>query len=53
MSIFMRSPFRYAIEKKNPLKQGLKPPVGNPVADVMFIEKKNPLKQGLKHAFVY
>ena len=37
------------IEKKNPLKQGLKQ---NPIPQTnknWWIEKKNPLKQGLKH----
>ena len=36
------------IEKKNPLKQGLKP-VNEVITDEDYeIEKKNPLKQGLK-----
>ena len=37
------------IEKKNPLKQGLKLPPGKPEYMSAKIEKKNPLKQGLKH----
>ena len=38
------------IEKKNPLKQGLKPLFNNSLASIIPIEKKNPLKQGLKQA---
>ena len=37
------------IEKKNPLKQGLKRAYSNQIVDTPTIEKKNPLKQGLKH----
>ena len=36
------------IEKKNPLKQGLKRTYITLSNDVRHIEKKNPLKQGLK-----
>ena len=36
------------IEKKNPLKQGLKQQILPPLAWAQVIEKKNPLKQGLK-----
>ena len=38
------------IEKKNPLKQGLKPDEIRlrPLGGCYIIEKKNPLKQGLK-----
>ena len=36
------------IEKKNPLKQGLKPLVEYGSGKSVLIEKKNPLKQGLK-----
>ena len=36
------------IEKKNPLKQGLKLPSSAPLVCNVLIEKKNPLKQGLK-----
>ena len=38
------------IEKKNPLKQGLKLVDYIKVLDRYEIEKKNPLKQGLKHS---
>ena len=37
------------IEKKNPLKQGLKHTVFIMFDSEPQIEKKNPLKQGLKH----
>ena len=36
------------IEKKNPLKQGLKLQDKSALDDWYVIEKKNPLKQGLK-----
>ena len=36
------------IEKKNPLKQGLKPNSDPGIGLFDKIEKKNPLKQGLK-----
>jgi len=36
------------IEKKNPLKQGLKQRSRQPLSSFIIIEKKNPLKQGLK-----
>ena len=36
------------IEKKNPLKQGLKLQVNQFSEHQRIIEKKNPLKQGLK-----
>ena len=39
------------IEKKNPLKQGLKPKNHTSRLIGQFIEKKNPLKQGLKLGF--
>ena len=39
------------IEKKNPLKQGLKPITIKDMAAALDIEKKNPLKQGLKPTF--
>ena len=38
------------IEKKNPLKQGLKLQTGPNSCKDIPIEKKNPLKQGLKPA---
>ena len=37
------------IEKKNPLKQGLKQGSPRLPVSLIVIEKKNPLKQGLKH----
>ena len=37
------------IEKKNPLKQGLKLNGHEHLLKAIEIEKKNPLKQGLKH----
>ena len=37
------------IEKKNPLKQGLKLLYTYRETQMSLIEKKNPLKQGLKH----
>ena len=48
------SPYRsfLSIEKKNPLKQGLKPVRYNELEAAMTIEKKNPLKQGLKPAAI-
>ena len=39
------------IEKKNPLKQGLKPILTGMLVSLYKIEKKNPLKQGLKQAW--
>ena len=36
------------IEKKNPLKQGLKHKEHPTIKPIALIEKKNPLKQGLK-----
>ena len=38
----------HPIEKKNPLKQGLKPKTIDGGTHAYPIEKKNPLKQGLK-----
>ena len=38
----------FIIEKKNPLKQGLKLESAKHFSPAMAIEKKNPLKQGLK-----
>ena len=40
--------FNFVIEKKNPLKQGLKQPGKDGSGHALEIEKKNPLKQGLK-----
>ena len=39
------------IEKKNPLKQGLKQNYFSALPISLNIEKKNPLKQGLKHFY--
>ena len=40
----------FRIEKKNPLKQGLKHSSGHRYLETSGIEKKNPLKQGLKQS---
>ena len=39
----------FAIEEKNPLKQGLKHAYDHTLHGLPKIEEKNPLKQGLKH----
>ena len=41
----------WAIEEKNPLKQGLKREEDSITYESNAIEEKNPLKQGLKHRF--